>query len=698
MHRTGARGMPFGRTSTAALFLALAFIIPAWGGTASAWQGAGDGTGAGVRFTGGPDLGHIRAPTYVPRSGDVPGMSVEADDDYPEDGARADTASGVTGGKVEPHLLARAGSLEPGSTTGVPGVYDVIVTVDDGAPHALTAGMVDALARDLRMAGYTVPSVLPGLGMVEVSGAAPDDLTAIAAMPGVSRVDERGIPVMYSDVATPAAKARESDVYSPDTAWELGFSGDGVSLCVMDTGIDDSHPTHAGKFLGGADMSKPEIFLLTPRDGTFNPDDTQGHGTTCAGIAAGTGAPDGKYQGTAPGAHLVDLRIGTAIGFAPGELAQSFYDASLQGEEWALEHRDDIWAPGGGSYTGIDILSLSWGIDVGYSSEGQDPYSLGLDRLMDADVICVVAAGNAGPTNDGFSGMGAASNVITVGATDDDDTIPREDDFIAEYSSRGPRADNGDSYPFDELKPDLAAPGTHINQCNFDRTGDGSGQGYGNRGSGTSYATPLVAGVVALMLEANPDMDPYLVKEILRVTSERRGDATMPELDPFWNKDFGWGMVDAYEAVIMSMETESPGLIDVELQCFITELEAKGSEAVVRGIAWARLGEVDKVEYSIDGGGWHSASKGSDGTWTNWTVRLDSQDIDTGNHTIRARAVASGGGAYSLHDTTWFVLGKPESKGLIGEGEQWAWVAGILVLFTGAALFLRVRSKRSKIA
>jgi hypothetical protein len=292
--------------------------------------------------------------------------------------------------------------------------------------------------------------------------------------------------------------------------------------------------------------------------------------------------------------------------------------------------------------------------------------------------------------------MGAASNVISVGATDDLNTIPREDDIIAEYSSRGPRADNGDGYPFDELKPDVSAPGTHIMQCEFDPYGDGSGNGYGNRGSGTSYATPLVAGVVALMLEANPSMDPYLVREILRFTSERRGEPSMPDVDPFWNREFGWGMVDAYRAVSMALVVAEPAEVDVELQCYMTELKSRGGSAVMHGISWARTGEVEAVEISVDGGAWQKASKGSNGTWESWTAELEPEEYGGGNHTIRARAVGIAGGRHSLEDSSWFTLGEPREASLMEDGNTILWLGVGAILIVAAAIVVKLRKEKDE--
>ena len=496
-----------------------------------------------------------------------------------------------------------------------------------------------------------------------------------------------------SDIANPSSRAKQSELYSPYTAWELGYTGKGVSVCIMDTGVDDSHPSLQGKWLGGVDVSKPGTFLW-PRDGTFNADDTNGHGTTCAGIATGTGAPEGNYQGTATGARLVDLRIGTLFGGAPGEGPSpvKFYDGTLQGEQWALEHKDQNWPSGNGQYTGIDVLSLSWGIDVGGSSDGSDAYSAGLDKLVEAGVIVVVAAGNDGPGNDGFAGLGAANGVITVGATDDNDTIDRQDDIIASYSSRGPRKDNGDADPYNELKPDVCAPGTGITQAEYDRTGDGSGNGYGSRGSGTSYATPLVAGVVALMLEANRDLTPAVAKEVLRASAERRGNATVYELDPFWNKDFGWGVVDAYEACRMVERIEDMGAVDVGLQSFVSNATPIGpGKTMLTLLAWNRYGDLDRVELRVDNGSWVGARPAK--AQYAWGCELSG--LSDGNHTIYTRSLANNRTSLITSYRFNVTSGVPMDQGI--SAQVLGWGGGAAALAAGCAvtyLYIRRRAKR----
>jgi subtilisin family serine protease len=535
-------------------------------------------------------------------------------------------------------------TLEPWLEEGRPAAIFVDLDHDPGPQDV---AMLEAL-------GLQVAGVYDHVDAIGVFSATPEQVKRITTLPGVVMVEPSGVPVINMDVAMPNIKARESDLYSPWTAWESGYSGSGVVITVMDTGQDNAHPGLAGKWVGGVDVSKPET-PIWPRDGTFNADDTNGHGTTCAGIATGTGAPDGTYMGAAPDAKLVDLRIGTMVGYAPGEGPQSFYDATIQGTSWAIQFHDHEWNGQSEEFYGFEILSLSWGNDVGGSSDGKDVYSRGIDQLGETGVIPIVAAGNAGPNNDGFAGLGAADMAITIAATDDDDTITRDDDFIAEYSSRGPRKDDGDDNVYEELKPDIAAPGTHIMGVQFDRTGDGSGNGYGNRGSGTSYATPVVAGVVALMLEANGNLTLDLVREILHFTSERRGDASFPDIDPFWNKDFGWGIIDAYNATRVAANITDIDEIDTNLQAFIMNIstDVHDDKVLVEGIAWSKNDMVEQVEVSVDGGPWKMAKDMANDTWAKWVFYIPKEGLEKGNHTVKARAVT--GQKHSLeHEMTFW--------------------------------------------
>ena len=549
--------------------------------------------------------------------------------------------------------------------TGIGLVYDTDVTATHlNALEELGLNVVDVIE--------AVNGVL--LGQINTSLA-----PTLAALDGVVMVERYGEVVFFGDVQTPAVKASNSSFY-PVGAWDLGVSGAGVNIAMVDTGVDNEHPGLSEKFVAGYDAvcytpSDPICIAagggFRETDGTFDPDDGNQHGTACMGMAAATGidasGAQTEFYGAAPDAALIDVRIGTDAGAGPFEnyvLEQEFYESAMNGIQWIIDNKDTAWQDADGTNYGIDILSLSWGItshEAG-GSDGGDMHSEILNVAMEAGIVVSVAAGNDGPDNVGLSGMGSSSLSITVGATDDQNTINREDDTVAGYSSRGPRADNGDGNPLNELKPEISAPGSNIIQaegcvtsglCNNFFGGDAADNGYTGRGSGTSYATPSISGIIALMLEANPDLSPAEVKEILKFTAERRGEVTQPDVDPFWNRDFGWGMADAYEAVKLSQYINQSGLngaLDVYTQVHLSNSSVNESTGLheLTGETWGQMGSVSSVEYRINDGSWSSASFQMEDNVTAlqrivWTIALDPTKIGKGNQTIEIRALNSEG-------------------------------------------------------
>ena len=617
----------------------------------------------------------------------TPGAPVEA-----RDAAFVSPAVSVMIGDAAPEARDEAREAAPWwRTTPRDGNRDGLVDWLEAQRAPLPVGLsytrpVTAADRAaLAVLGHPKPLVLSTIDAVVLGPVEPTQLRRLAALPGVVLVEPLGRVVLYGDVQTPAIKARNSSTY-PVGAWELGVTGHGVNIAVVDTGIDDGHPGLAGKFVAGYDaMCTDDLAcmltvgsgsgnygeLRQEDDGSFNPDDKHMHGTGCTGMATSTGAdpnspdPDGIYMGAAPDARLVDVRIGSALGGGPFEnsiLEQEFYESAMNGLEWTIDHRDEPWPGAPPENYGIDIISLSWGIishEEG-GSDGTEMHSRMLDAATEAGIVVSVAIGNDGPDNDGLSGMGASSLSVTVAALDDHNTIPRDDDTIAGYSSRGPRRDNGDDDPYDELKPDVAAPGSNIVQaeaCTGTCQGDAGHLSYSGRGSGTSYATPSVAGTMALMLEANGNLTPALVKEILRLTAEPRDPPTYPELDPFWNRETGWGMMDALAAVAMTQALTDPAGIDVALQARFTEVEANDTPAF-GGLAWARQGQVTQAEYRLDGGAWRSVEYDTPlpvatGAYANWTLPDIAPELRyTGNHTVEVRSL--GAGRASLSDSVVF--------------------------------------------
>ena len=518
---------------------------------------------------------------------------------------------------------------------------------------------------------------IPAVNAVLLGAIDSSHLIELSNLEGVVMVEEYGTLRFYGDIQTPAVKASSSDVY-PEGAWNLSVSGAGINIALTDTGVDSEHPGLVGKHVAGYDAvcfvhSDPTCILAGGRqtDGSFDPDDGNQHGTACMGMAAATGIDaDGsqsEFYGSAPNSTLVDVRIGTDVGAGPFEnylLEQEFYESAMNGIQWIIDNKDTAWPGVNESLSGIDIISLSWGITSheGGGSDGEDMHSRILNEATLAGVTVSVAAGNDGPDNEGLSGMGSSSLSITVGATDDQNTIDRTDDTVAGYSSRGPRSDNGDGNPINELKPDISAPGSNIIQaegcvssggCNNNIPGqDASDNTYTGRGSGTSYATPAVTGVIALVMEANPDLDPLQIREVLKQTAERRGEPTQPDVDPYWNRDFGWGMVDARAAVELAFhlaDTNQSNDIDWTVQNHLLNISEEGEMTIIIGHSWGIEGSIDSVQFRVDNGDWfetmYEVSPSELGALTpfNWTLALDRSSLSSGEHLVEIRALSSTG-------------------------------------------------------
>jgi subtilisin family serine protease len=320
------------------------------------------------------------------------------------------------------------------------------------------------------------------------------------------------------DVSMGAARIRTSTDYLGANIEDAfpGIDGTGVNIAIMDTGVDneftggiDHESFPLGKFINGYDA-----FLNIVTD----PDDQWGHGTHVAGIALGTGGASGTYRGAAPGAGLIDIQI-----FKPGFITT---DAIvLLALDKVILYRT-AW--------GIDVLNMSFGKSF-TNSDGTDAISQMVNRVVREGVIAVAAAGNDGPWN--FIGPPAAADfAITVASADDMGTVNRTDDMISPFSSRGPRANDGDGITEDEQKPDVTAYGSNIHSAEYNTVNN-----YVDL-SGTSMATPQVAGLAALILQANPGMDPLSVKELIERTAEDRGPAG-------WDVNFGHGIINGYAAL-----------------------------------------------------------------------------------------------------------------------------------------------------
>jgi len=314
-------------------------------------------------------------------------------------------------------------------------------------------------------------------------------------------------------------------IRAPEVWEELGITGEGVLVATIDTGVDGNHPALADRWAGVADPryeGHPEWAWYDPYAGQNDfPYDYNGHGTHTMGTVCG-GEP-GDQIGVAPGA----LWISAGAIDRGGGIPQTVADA-IASFEWMIDPDGDPET----NWDVPDVCSNSWGLTTSHGYQPCDEtFWCYLDACEAAGMVIIFSAGN-----EGYSGLRRPADRATddyrtfaVAAVDANDP----DWPIADFSSRGPTycTPTGD----EAIKPDIAAPGVDVRSSI-------PGGGYGTK-SGTSMASPHVNGVVALMREASPNIGVEEIKEIIYQTAYDLGDEGE-------DNDYGWGMIDAYEAVI----------------------------------------------------------------------------------------------------------------------------------------------------
>ncbi|MFI1953511.1 S8 family serine peptidase [Streptomyces xinghaiensis] len=337
------------------------------------------------------------------------------------------------------------------------------------AGQRLRAAAGDAGVRPLRSIGADAVATGPG-----------DTAAAWAALTrpsagGGGRTAAPGVASLRLDGLVRAELDRSVRQIGAPAAWETGREGEGVTIAVVDSGIDTTHPD-----LSGGKVAAAKNFSASP--GTT---DRYGHGTHVASIAAGTGAASGGvYRGVAPAARLLNAKV-------IGDDNSGTESSVIAGMEWAVGQ-------------GADVVNLSVGTG---DAPGVDPMEEAVNRLSaESGALFVAAAGNAGPRPGSISSPGSAEAALTVGAVD-------REDRLAGFSSVGPRTGDGG------LKPDLTAPGVSIGAALAEGSvlaGEAGpvADGYGSL-SGTSMAAPHAAGAAALLAERNPDWSGERIKSAL---------------------------------------------------------------------------------------------------------------------------------------------------------------------------------------
>jgi serine protease AprX len=424
--------------------------------------------------------------------------TVAAEDDRPARAARAEPRLARVdqdGDRVEDALELQLRQHADEEAIAVIVMHDGTVTapalaaVAGPLPDVAAFRSLPALATSLQPAQVRAASRLPGIVRIQL------DATVRATMDAAD-----------TDFGTQAARDR------------LGLTGDGVGICIIDSGLARSHEQFAGSDRAYAwrDFVKGST--------TFY--DDYGHGTHVASIAAGDGVGGSKaarFGGVAPRADLV---IGKVLS-SGGTTTESRVIEAL---EWC------------GSRSDVDVVNLSLGSPL--PSDGMDAMSLAADDVEARGIVVVASAGNGGDLPQGIGAPAASAGAITVGAAAEWSApagAPNRSDglVLANFSTRGPTVDG-------RVKPDVVGPGVTITAAR-----KGSVDGYTTM-SGTSMAAPFVAGTIALALEARPDWTPDDVRAAIAATAV---DLGATGADPEW----GFGALDGYALAALAAGQPAPG-------------------------------------------------------------------------------------------------------------------------------------------
>lgn len=382
--------------------------------------------------------------------------------------------------------IAVVGAAQPAANTSGSGAssgYSTYIVAFNNFPSIQSVSKVTDLVNSFNGRVIYRYSVIDGMAVT-----IPDNKVGeLKALSDVKYVEKDQVCQILLDKAVPQIGA--------DKVWAAGYTGKGVKVCVIDTGIDASHPDLNGnKVVAWADYV----------NGKTTPYDDHGHGTHVSSTIAGTGnVSSGQYKGVAPEASLMVAKVLSGQGSGSNTNI-------LKGIDWAVQN-------------GARVISMSLGSNS-HSQAMDDAIKSAVSR----GVTVVVAAGNSGPSARTVACPGDSPDAITVGASD-------RNDAIASFSSRGPTYDG-------RVKPDVTNMGVGLVAAKATGTNPSKGTQYYVAMSGTSMATPMTSGVVALLLQANKTLTPAQVKAVLTKTAKPLG-GSVP------SNDYGYGRVDAKAAL-----------------------------------------------------------------------------------------------------------------------------------------------------
>ena len=414
-------------------------------------------------------------------------------------------------------------------------------------------------------------------------------------------------------------------IHHVDTVWDYGYTGEGISVAIIDTGLD---PNHVGinDFDDDPSTYDPKIVAFYDAldessddgSGETTPYDDHGHGSHCAGITAGTGAGDEgplsdgstPWRGVAPDATLVGVKV--LDGGGSGSFAEV-----MKGMEWTIDNQLKY---------NIRSASMSlggvWLIEL--TQEQEERVTTLANEMVAAGISLMIAAGNSAAYGT-IGTPGAAKDVITVGATEDSRQL-------AVYSSKGPTHEG-------QIKPNVAAIGSAVMSVEAN-----TANGYVSM-SGTSMATPMVAGMAVLLHQANPDLQPLMIRSILETTAEYRflSHPVRPK------NDYGWGFVEMDMDLAEAIKYDASISVELDPETPMIYYEGNetdgGNDTASRffvhengKLYFTAIGNVSQIEWRnvLIEDTWHSVDSLTE-------IDVMSTNLGTGNHTIWVRAVSSDG-------------------------------------------------------
>jgi len=557
-------------------------------------------------------------------------------------GRRIATATGLAAalavaavGSAAPASAARIKTFIPMTSSPMtsPPSASTSVVVRAGSGVALAAAkalVIDnggRIGRDLKVIGGFAAAVSPAL-LVSLRELPDVRVTADASviLKADTWINQAGTTLLGPVIK--AAGGDRADNADPDLGLGTGgtnLTGAGVGVALIDSGVAPVLGlTGAGKIINGPDLS----FESQAANLTYV--DTYGHGTHMAGIIAGQDPPAARgvarFEGVAPGAHIISVKVASADG-------ASDVSQVIAAIDWVVEHRDD-------KHLNIRVLNLSFGT-TSTQAAALDPLSFAVDQAMLKGIVVVVAAGNDGFSADSVTMPAANPDVIAVGAADTQGTDVRADDTVATFSNRGNLLRHPDVLAAGRSIVSLRDPGSYVDRTYptalLSTTADPAQRFF--RGSGTSQAAAVVSGTAALLIQQRPKLSPYQVKQLLMATATpiAHGDAFAA----------GSGQVNIAAAAAMKTPKDVKKVVSTSAGLGSLEASRGGShvydattgaaltgEKDIFGKAWNPVvwTTADRDQKSWTGGTWNgtvwtgtalSADRGDVPSWagTTWTGR-----------------------------------------------------------------------------